>query len=247
MTVSVAASIGTFDGHLSARSYDIRVHSPHSPFAVGLTNAAGEMSTLPEMNSLAQLDYAEQGWFFVKGFTGGRKGGVVVVKTSSISTSEGFSVMLSAGANVPHISLTDCNATKSDVQSFDFAESSGEIRLRSNSSSCLTMSSEKDADSGTPALEMLPCAADSSSLQQWNFTTYSNLNLRSDGTRCVDFDRSDRKAIIYNCGGPPPQINQVWSWESGTGRIVSGLDGSCFTSQYLMAKLPEGAAVLAIV
>merc|ERR1712137_325384 len=81
--ISVAAATGTFDGQLASRAYDLRIHAPHSPFEVELV-VAGTLSLLPEMNSLAELDYAENGWFFVKGLTGGHKGGVVVVKTPSI-------------------------------------------------------------------------------------------------------------------------------------------------------------------
>ena len=56
--VSVAASVGNFQGQLQSRSYDVRVHTPHWPFQVQLTRAGGDTTVLPEMNSLSELDYS---------------------------------------------------------------------------------------------------------------------------------------------------------------------------------------------
>jgi len=239
VTVYVSASIGTYKGQLHARSYDIRVHGPHAPFEV-LLKSNSSVLTLPQKNSLAELGFAPSGWFFVKGFTGDHKGGVTVVKTTSLPVDEAFSVTLSTGPNVPHISLNSCET--SSTQAFDISTITGQISLRSNSSSCLSVGIDKDSDSGTPSVEMLPC--DVSNVKQiWVLQKNGNLHLKSDASKCVDLDGADRRAEMYACGGPPAQVNQRWSWDNVTGQIATALDNSCMTA----SLIPSDSAVAAII
>jgi len=238
--IDVSASVGTYKGQLPARSYDFRVHGPHAPFEVLLTKN-GSVTSLPMKNSLSELDYASNGWFFVKGFIGNRKGGMTVVKTPSLAIDEAFSVTLSTGPNVPHISLNACKA--SSAQAFDISTGNGQISLRSNSSSCLSVGADKDSDSGTPALEMLACNT-SNVNQIWVLEESGNLHLKSDASKCVDLDRNDRRAEMYSCGGPPAQVNQRWIWHNVSGQIVTALDNSCMTASLDVSAFAVDAIVV---
>jgi hypothetical protein len=234
--LSVGPSVGSFKGQMTTRSYDVRVHAPNAPFQVLLTDATGTITILEEMRSLAELDYAASGWFFVKGFTGNHRGGLVVVKTPSIATKESFSVTLTTGTHVPHIALRDCGSSSEavDPQVFDFDNNTGLVTLRGNSSACLSVGEDRDPDSGTAAVEILPCAPGNAK-QSWDFTSEGYLRLRSDAAHCVDLDRTDRMAEMYTCYGPPANPNQKWTHDGTSGRITSGVDGSCMT-----AASPDG-------
>lgn len=82
---------------------------------------------------------------------------------------------------------------------------------------CATSHTVVVAGSGTPAVELQPCVAP---VQQWvynetDFHLHQSQNVKS----CIDFDTSDKHAIIYGChaGG-----NQRWLLNpNGTKRIVS--------------------------
>jgi len=71
--------------------------------------------------------------------------------------------------------------------------------------------------SGTPALELQPCRAP---FQQWVHNTSDNhLHPSQDAGQCVDFDTSDKHAIIYGCH---PGGNQQWLLgPNGTKHIVA--------------------------
>jgi len=234
--VVVGASIGKFKGQLAARAYDIRVHAPHAPFEVMLesntANANAGVIMLPQMNSLSELDYAESGWFFVKGFTGNHKGGVVVVKTAKMTVAESFSVTLSEGPHVPHIVVKSCDASISDNQAFDYSQTSGQITLRSNSSACLSVGVDKDPGSGTPALEILGCDS-SNTEQQWVFDE-GHLKLKSGAHGCVDLDGSNHHAEMYSCGSTL-RDNQHWIYDTTTGYITTAVDGTCMTAAFITA------------
>merc|ERR1712096_414112 len=101
-----------------------------------------------------------------------------------------------------------------------------------SSSSCLSAGADNDPGSGTKAVEILPCDAKSTK-QQWVFNKDDNMYLKSDSSKCIDFDRTDRMAEMYGCGNR--QINQRWTWDSKTGRITSVMDASCMTA----AKVTE--------
>jgi len=229
--VSVAASVGSFQGQLQARSYDLRIHYPNLPFQVQMTDASGDVTMVPEMSSLSELDYAQVGWFFSRGTVGNGKGGVVVVKTPSVSTRDAFSVTVLTGPHVPHITLRDCSQN-GDGQAFDYAEDTGLITLRGNSSSCLSVGVDKDPFSRTPAVEMLDCDSAMNSQQQWVFTEVKNLKLQSDASKCIDYE-SHGRAEMYSCGGPPAQPNQAWTWDKTTGHITSAKDSRCMTAEYV--------------
>jgi len=241
--VVVGASAGKFDGQLSSRSYDIRVHAPHAPFEVLLESNAADVNagvtTLSQMNSLSELDYAESGWFFVKGFTGNHKGGVVVVKTAKIPIIESFSVTLTVGPHVPHIVVKSCDASVSDSQAFDLFPS-GLIALRSNFSSCLSVGVDKDPGSGTPALEMLACDS-ANSEQLWVFDE-GQLKLKSGAHGCVDLDGTNHHAEMYSCGSTL-RANQNWTHDTTTGYITTALDGTCMTAAFLTAASSTVALV----
>jgi len=241
--VVVGASAGNFDGQLSSRTYDIRVHAPHAPFDVVFESNAADVNagatSLSQMNSLAELDYAESGWFFVKGFTGSHKGGVVVVKTTKIPVIESFSVTLTVGPHVPHIVVKSCDTSISDSQAFDFSQTSGQITLRSNSSACLSVGVDKDPGSGTPALEILGC--DANSEQQWVFDS-GRLKLTSGAHGCVDLDGSNHHAEMYSCGSTL-RDNQHWMYDTTTGYITNAGDGTCMTAEFITAASSTVALV----
>eukprot|EP00927_Polykrikos_kofoidii_P065306 TRINITY_DN61084_c0_g1_i1.p1 TRINITY_DN61084_c0_g1~~TRINITY_DN61084_c0_g1_i1.p1 ORF type:complete len:948 (-),score=131.73 TRINITY_DN61084_c0_g1_i1:83-2926(-) len=252
--VIVGASVLRFDGQLSLRSYDFRIHAPHEPFEVLLeSNAAGaeagEIIKLPKKGSLSELDYAESGWFFVQGFTGNKKGGVVVVKTSKIFITKSFSVSLTTGPHVPHITLKSCSSSQNNSQQFAYCSMSGLITMRSNSSACLSVGADKDPASGTPTLEILPCSSGDPQ-QQWDFNG-GFLKLRSGAFGCVDLDTTDFRAEMYSCGSSL-RSNQNWTFNSTTGHITTYLDGRCMTAAFLTtsptsvdaAKKPDTIAVV---
>jgi hypothetical protein len=221
--------VGSFEGQMTTRSYDVQVHAPHSPFQVLLNTRSYDarvITPLEEMNSLAELDYADSGWFFVRGLTGNRRDGLVVVKTPSISTSESFSVTLTTGPHVPHIAMNDCASSSEavDPQAFDFDNLTGLVTVRGNSSACLSVGEDKDLDSGTAAVEILPCEPGNVK-QSWDFSSDGGLRLRSDASRCVDLDRNDRMAEMYYCNSH----NMNWLYDGDSGHIISGYDGSCMT------------------
>lgn len=227
VNVTVGASVGSFAGQLEERVYDVRVHMGRTPSEV-LLHGAVETS-LPEQQSLAALDYAASGWFFCK------VDKVVHVKTPSISTASAFTVELSTGPLVPHISLQKC--TKAASQTFEKA-SDGRITLRGDTSSCMTASTDKDLDSGTPALEMQACDASKDDSQQWMHDEVGRLHLLSDANNksCIDLDRSDRMAEMYGCRAA--SVNQMYVYDPAYGSFTISCDGTCMTTtQPMMGAL----------
>jgi len=217
MNVTIGASVGDFSGKLAQRAYDIRVHTLKPPSIVTLHSSKGDVN-LAEQQSLATLDYVASGWFFCK------VDKVVHVKTPSISTSSAVVVELSTGPMVPHVASQEC--TKSASQTWSKA-SDGRITLRGDTSTCLTVSTDKDSDSGTPALEMVPCDASLDDKQKWSHDNSNNLRLVSDADHCIDLDRTDHMAEMYGCGNAQP--NQQWIYESKYGAFTNAADGTCFT------------------
>jgi len=217
MNVTIGASVGDFSGKLAQRAYDIRVHTLKPPSIVTLHSSKGDVN-LAEQQSLATLDYVASGWFFCK------VDKVVHVKTPSISTSAKVVVELSTGPMVPHVASQEC--TKSASQTWSKA-SDGRITLRGDTSTCLTVSTDKDSDSGTPALEMVPCDASLDDKQKWSHDNSNNLRLVSDADHCIDLDRTDHMAEMYGCGNAQP--NQQWIYESKYGAFTNAADGTCFT------------------
>lgn len=217
MNVTVGASVGDFSGKLAQRAYDIRVHTHKPPSIVILHGAKGDVN-LAEQQSLASLDYVTSGWFFCK------VDKVVHVKTPSMPTSSAFVVELSTGQLVPHVALREC--TKAASQTFSKA-SDGRITLRGDTSLCMTVSNDKDSDSGTPALEMLPCDPSLDDKQKWSHDDSNTLRLLSDADHCIDLDRTDHMAEMYGCGNQQP--NQQWTYDSKYGSFTSAADGTCMT------------------
>lgn len=217
VNVTIGASLGDFSGKLAQRAYDVRVHTQKPPSIVMLHSAADDV-TLPEQQSLAALDYAASGWFFCK------VDKVVHVKTPSISTASAFVVELSTGPLVPHIALRKC--AKSASQTFEKADD-GRITLRGDTSSCMTVSADRDSDSGTPALEMLPCDPSKDAKQKWIHDASNTLRLQSDDGHCIDLDGTDHNAEMYGCGNGQP--NQQWIYDPAYGSFTSNADSTCMT------------------
>lgn len=244
VVVSVGASAGRFQGQYSTRAYQLKVHLPKPTYSV-LLRREGQNTTLKQMSSLAQLDYATAGWFFSKALLGG----IVHVKTPVLTTAEPFAVDLSTQSQYPHIFMQPCNGGKD--QSFIYDPASGFVKLSSDQASCLTVGDDKDVASGTPAVEMQPCEN-----QKWILDDDSgNMHPSTDHSKCIDIDAADHGAEIYPCGHL--QANQRFNFtddgsgvghHSGTFRRIS--DGACMTvahSQWrpsTASTLEENAAVI---
>ncbi|MDJ0344587.1 glycoside hydrolase family 31 protein [Streptomyces sp. H10-C2] len=96
VTVDVGTSAGTFQGKQTARPYRFTVHTGDSPSGLLLDGTA-----LPKYTSKAAFDVATRGWWY----DAADRGGVVQVKTASLSTAKAFRLRLlgasAIGGKVP--------------------------------------------------------------------------------------------------------------------------------------------------
>ncbi|MGW2769325.1 NPCBM/NEW2 domain-containing protein [Streptomyces sp. NPDC001275] len=81
--IAVGADAGDFAGKQKSRPYRFTVHTGSAPHHVGLDDG-----TLPRFTSKAAFDAADQGWWYDTS----DRGGVVQIKTRSISTDQAFQV-----------------------------------------------------------------------------------------------------------------------------------------------------------
>ncbi|CAK0885625.1 unnamed protein product [Prorocentrum cordatum] len=224
IVVAVSASVGSFEGQPAARGYLLQAHMPKPPYSVLLWRD-GKNYTLRAMSSSSALDFSESGWFFSQAVAGG----IAYIKTPSLPTADPWSLQISTRSKYPHVFFRQCDGTS--AQSFMFDPTSGYIKLNSDQSSCLTIGTDKDFQSGTPAVEMQPCSG-----QKWQLDlSTGNLHPASDLSKCIDVDAADHAAEIYQCGHL--QGNQRFNFtydgsgvghHSGTFRRVD--DGTCMTA-----------------
>lgn len=85
VTVDVGASVGTFQGKQTTRPYRFTVHTGDAPSQLLLDGAA-----LPRYTSRAAFDAAARGWWY----DAADRGGVVQVKTTSLTTAKAFALRL---------------------------------------------------------------------------------------------------------------------------------------------------------
>merc|ERR1719291_96564 len=184
----------------------------------------GQNVTIRPMSSSSALDFAESGWFFSQAVAGG----IAYIKTAALPISSPWTLQISTRSKYPHVFFRPCDGTS--AQSFMFDLASGYIKLNSDQSSCLTIGTDKDFQSGTPAVEMQPCSG-----QKWQLDlSTGNLHPATDASKCIDVDSDDHAAEIYQCGHL--QGNQRFNFtddgsgvghHSGTFRRVD--DGTCMT------------------
>merc|ERR1711957_171472 len=172
VSLNVGATLGSFTGQLTTRAYKIRFHVPKPTQEVLLHVGDANSSTLQQYQSIAALDFAPSGWTFSNAIVGG----IVYVKVPRLQTNSAFSVELSTGPRYPRILMLPCKNT--DKQSF-VLDSSGRIHLKKTPVTCLTIGSENDPASGTPAVQMHACT----SATQWMFDN-KTMNLHPPFPRC---------------------------------------------------------------
>jgi hypothetical protein len=85
VSIIVGEYVGDYDGKPTERSYKFEVHIQIHPQNVLLDN-----ESLPEYNSLEELEQAEEGWFFDPS----DRQGIVHVKTQALNTDTSFEVLI---------------------------------------------------------------------------------------------------------------------------------------------------------
>ncbi|MET9661626.1 DUF5110 domain-containing protein [Streptomyces sp. NPDC006510] len=83
ITVKIGASVGSYEGKVSARSYDLTVHAKNA-----LSQVVMGHSRLHRMNSAAAFAAADSGCFTDPAT------GITEIKTPTVSTARGFTVEL---------------------------------------------------------------------------------------------------------------------------------------------------------
>lgn len=83
LVIKVGASVGDYQGKLESRKNQFTIHMPNQPSAVYVDEA-----TYPELQSKAAWDSATSGWYYAAS----EKGGILYIKTPSISTTQEFMV-----------------------------------------------------------------------------------------------------------------------------------------------------------
>jgi len=239
VTITVAAAQGTFTGALAQRGWRLNVRSRSAPLAVLLAVAGGgapPAGVLPEMQSVAELEYAAFGWFWDSSL----QRGLLLIKLSNMSTGLPFTVTLSAGPSFAHIGTEACDTPahhQVENQKFAFDAGTGQLTVvgAAGPAQCVTVGDDKDPDSHTPAAEVQLCDAALSARQQFTLVAASGqLALRADATTCLDQDVSDSRVIAYSCHDPSSPGNQAWSLnpDGASQHVVSQDNGLC------MAVLP---------
>lgn len=237
--ITIGSVQGSYKNMPHFRSYNVRIHTSHSPNIVKLDG-----NILHEWQSEAALEYASSGWFFNPNLLLG----LVIVKLPQLPRNISHEVVLSSEELYAHVGTSSCLKPPHDAkQLFLYNKSSGAIvhctsrTAGSDKGSvsehacvgqlCATAGMHLDRASGTPALEMQPCGKPLPEAQQWNFNESSgHITERHGSHRCIDLDRVDKNAELYACYGPPATINQRWHFDGNhRGHITSALDGSCMS------------------
>ena len=237
VSLRVGAAQGKgFGGAVSERAYDVRVHRRGSPpLYVTLVEAN---VTLPALNSLDAVrfagKYGDGGWFYSKATLGG----VLHVAVPKQPTNKAFTLELSDGPAFPHISMLKCDAALVTRQTWDYVNSDtpgnlgGRISLRGSSPlACVTVGLAKDPDSGTPAVQLQPCATTRTQEQVWLHDAAKKwLQLRGDTSgRCIDLDLSDHNLEMYGCN-KAVITHQQFTYDKKSGAFTTPYDGTCMTT-----------------
>ena len=200
VTITVGAAQGSFAGQLASRGWWLNVRCRSPPLVVLLAAGGGGAPTaLPEMQSEAQLEYSDFGWYHDTSLQQG-VGGLLMVKLSGMAAAAGFQVTLSSGPSYPHIGTEDCDTPihhQVENQKFAWDGASGKFTVVGGANTCLTVGKDKDPDSHTPALEVQPCAAAADGAQQFVPQASGQLALKADSTTCLDQDTSVNRVIAY--------------------------------------------------
>lgn len=96
IVITVGPSVGDYDGKLDRRQYSFTVHTPEKPDSI----TTREGKAYQEHPSKEALDAATEGWYY----DAEDRGGIVHIKTESMSTDEAFEITLhntSAIDNLP--------------------------------------------------------------------------------------------------------------------------------------------------
>lgn len=231
VTISVAAAQGSFNGQLTQRGWWMNVRCKSPPLQVVLTvTGGGAPMLIPEMGSEPELEYSSFGWFHDTSLQP-KLGGLLMIKLSTMATSQGFTLTLSNGPSYPRIGTEACDTPahhQVEDQKFAFDGASGRITLAADASQCLTIGKAKDNESHTPALEVQPCAAALDAAQQFVVIPASKqIALKSDTTSCLDQDVSDSRVIEYGCHDASSPGNQAWIIDPTTQHIISVANGLC--------------------
>lgn len=97
LIIKVGASVGDYKGKLESRKNQFTIHMPDHPEAVSVDG-----TSYPELQSKAAWDGATSGWYYAKQ----DKGGILYIKTPSISTDKEFVVKV-AGFTADTTPLVD--------------------------------------------------------------------------------------------------------------------------------------------
>ena len=233
VTVTVSGAVGSFRGQLQMRGWWLNVRALAPPLIVLLaTSGGGAPVTLPEMQSEAELEAADSGWYHDASL----QRGLLMVKVHAMPAANGFTVTLSNGPSYPHIGTEDCDTPSHhqvENQKFAFDVATGKFRVvppgGGNATDCLTVGADKDPDSRTPALEVQPCSAALDAAQSFTLTASNQLALAADATTCLDQDVTVHRVITYGCHDPGSPGNQAWSVnpDGASQHVVSLQNGLC--------------------
>lgn len=201
ITIGPARGAG-YNGQPSARNYSLNIHGVKSPSAIQVNGVEIEA-----VKSLYSLDAVSAGWYFNKALFGG----LLMVKVASCPASTGCTIELLDGSKYPRICLEQCDTVLHHQvvsQVFTYASNPGPI-VYNVSGACLTVSSDMDEGSGTPALELQPCKAKAGN-QDWSYSKDTQtLTPTNSPKKCADQDVSDSHVEMYSCGNG--QANQKWA------------------------------------
>ena len=227
VTITVDAVRGTFNGQLAARGWRLNVRSLSAPLVVVLASGSGAPAAVPEMQSEAELEASDLGWYHDASL----QRGLLMVKLSAMPSAAGFTVTLSNGPAYPHIGTETCDTPahhQVENQKFAWDATTGRLTVVGEPAGCLTVGADKDPDSHTPAIEVQPCAAGADPAQAFVYVAASRqFALKSDAGTCVDQDVSDHRVITYACHDPGSPGNQAWIIDAATQHVVSADNGLC--------------------
>jgi hypothetical protein len=232
VTITIAATRGSYQGMLPSRGFMINVRSRFPPLDVVRSGGRQHAppNVLPKMGSAAELDAASTGWFYDASV----QQGLLMVKLADVVAAEGATVTLSNGPSYPRVGTEVCDTVahhEVDEQRFAYSAATRKFAVF-GTANCLTVSEHEDNDSHTPAIEVQPCAAALDDVQQFDLQPSGQITRASDAGLCLDQDVSDDRVISYSCHDAASAGNQAWTVESSTQHVVSRANGLC------MAVLP---------
>ena len=105
VTIAVGGVQGSFAGQLTSRGWWMNVRCVTPPLAVVLAGGSGP-GALPEMQSEAELEAADFGWYHDASL----QRGLLMVKLSNMAPAQPFVVTLSNGPSFAHIGTEECDS-----------------------------------------------------------------------------------------------------------------------------------------